>query len=288
MILIHDERCLVYGQAGHPENPERLRRAVAYLSEQPGYAFRTPEPATDEAVLRVHSERHLERLRSGRFTSPDNPSYEGIEAYARLSAGAAIQAASVGGFSLMRPPGHHAADGQIAGFCYLNSLAIAVRSTERRTLIVDIDGHHGDGTQAVFQNDPQAAYVSLHSSPNFPGTGLWSHGNCHNYPLPFDCGEAVYLETLDEALDAIDLSDVEQVAVSAGFDTDERDPLASLGLAVDSYRKVGGRIAALGLPTFAVLEGGYDPDRLGPDIHAFCQGLAREPSPDEEASSDEV
>lgn len=282
MILLHDERCLEYGQAGHPENPERLQRAVAYLTEQSGYVFRAPEPATDGAICRVHSEQHLEQLRTGRFMSPDNPSYEEIETYARLSAGAAIQAARVGGFSLMRPPGHHAAEGQIAGFCYLNNLAIAVRSTERRTLIVDVDGHHGDGTQIVFQDDPQVAFISLHSSPNFPGTGLWSHGNCHNYPLSFDCGEAVYLETLEEALDAVDLSDVEQVAVSAGFDTDERDPLASLGLVVDSYRKIGQRIAALGLPTFAVLEGGYDPDRLGPDIHAFCQGLA------EDASSLEV
>lgn len=240
-----------------------------------------PEPASDEEIGRVHSDAHLDQLRTGRFLSPDNPSYADIETYARLSAGAAIRAARIGGFSLMRPPGHHASDGRIAGFCYLNNLAIAVRSTDRATLIIDIDGHHGDGTQAVFQDDPQVAFVSLHSSPNFPGTGLESRGNCHNHPLSFDCGEAVYLETLDRALNALDLSDIEQVAVSAGFDTDERDPLASLGLTIDSYRKVGQRIAQLEVPTFAVLEGGYDPDRLGPDIDAFCQGLSDEASIDE-------
>jgi len=281
MVLIHDERCLEYGQPGHPENPERLRRAVQFLKGEPGYEFRTPSPASDDEVLRVHSERHLDQLRRGQFQSLDNPTYEGIETYAWLSAGAAIQAARIGGFSLMRPPGHHAADGHIAGFCYLNNLAIAVRSSERRTLIIDIDGHHGDGTQKVFQNDPQATYISLHSSPNFPGTGLWSHGNCYNYPLPFDCGEAVYLETLDRALEVVDLNGIEQIAVSAGFDTDERDPLASLGLTIDSYRRIGQRIGALGLPTFAVLEGGYDPDRLGPDIDAFCQGLSAEASADD-------
>lgn len=273
MIVLYDERCLAYGQAGHPENPERLQRAVEFLQAQSGYRFRPPDPASEAGVHGVHSEDHLEQLRTGSFLSPDNPSYEGIEAYARLSAGAAIQAAELRGFSLMRPPGHHAADGRIAGFCYLNNVAIAVRSTGLRTLIVDIDGHHGDGTQTVFQDDPQVTFVSLHSSPNFPGTGLESRRNCHNYPLPFDCGEARYLQTLDAALGAVDSAEIEQVAVSAGFDTDERDPLASLGLAIESYRKIGERIAALGLPTFAVLEGGYDPDRLGPDIHAFCRGL---------------
>lgn len=281
MILVHDERCLDYGQPGHPENPERLKRAVQLLRDRPGYEFRVPEPASDADIGRVHSDGHLEQLRTGRFNSLDNPTYADIETYARLSAGAAVQAAQVGGFSLMRPPGHHAADGYIAGFCYLNNLAIAVRSTSLKTLIVDIDGHHGDGTQKVFQNDPQVTYVSLHSSPNFPGTGLWSHGNCYNYPLSFDCGEAVYLETLDRALGAVDLSDVDQVAVSAGFDTDERDPLASLGLTTDTYRQIGQRVSALRLPTFAVLEGGYDPDRLGPDIDAFCQGLSDEASVDE-------
>jgi len=274
MILLHDERCLEYGQAGHPENPERLQRAVEFLHHQSGYRFQTPKPASDADVHSVHSENHLEQLRTGNFLSPDNPSYEGIEGYAKLSAGAAVKAAELQGFALMRPPGHHAADGRIAGFCYLNNLAIAVRSTDRQTLVVDIDGHHGDGTQMVFQDDPQVTFVSLHSSPNFPGTGLKSHGNCHNHPLPVGCGEARYLQTLDEALSAMDLDGIEQVAISAGFDTDERDPLASLGLAVESYRKIGERIAALGLPAFAVLEGGYDPERLGPDIHAFCRGLS--------------
>lgn len=281
MILIHDERSLEYGQAGHPENPERLRRAVQFLRDRPGYEFQLPEPASDADIARVHSDGHLDQLRTGRFHSPDNPTYEDIETYARLSAGGAVQAARVGGLSLMRPPGHHAADGHIAGFCYLNNLAIAVRSTGVKTLVVDIDGHHGDGTQMVFHDDPQVTFVSLHSSPNFPGTGLWSDGNCHNYPLSFDCGEAVYLETLDRALEAVDLNHIEQVAVSAGFDTDERDPLASLGLTIESFRKIGQRISALGLPRFAVLEGGYDPDRLGPDIDAFCQGLSEDASPDD-------
>ena len=278
MIFIHDARCLEYGRPGHPENPERLRRAVEHLRAHPEHEFRTPTPAADEDLLRVHADEHLEQLRTGQFASPDNPSYADIETYARLSAGAAIQAARMEGFSLMRPPGHHAADGRIAGFCYLNNLAIAVRSTGRRTLILDIDGHHGDGTQTVFQDDPQVTFVSLHSSPNFPGTGLESRGNCHNYPLPFDCGEAVYLATFGRALRAVDLSRVEQIAVSAGFDADERDPLASLGLTTESFRAIGHRIAELNCPTFAVLEGGYDPDRLGPDIHAFCDGLSRKAS----------
>lgn len=274
MIIVYDPRCLEYAEPGHPESPERLRRASQFLKRQGGYGFRAPSPATDEDVLRVHSEAHLESVKRRMFSNPDCPRYPDIYAYAALSAGAAIHAARVHGFSLMRPPGHHAGRSRVAGFCYLNNIAVAVRASGRKTLIVDIDGHHGDGTQEIFMGDDQVVFVSLHSSPNYPGTGLKSRGNCYNYPLPLRCGEEAYLSALERALGEVDLSDVEEIAVSAGFDTYERDPLASLGLHSETYREIGRRIAALGLPAFAVLEGGYDPDALGPNIHEFLQGLA--------------
>ena len=111
-------------------------------------------------------------------------------------------------------------------------------------MILDIDGHHGNGTQEIFQGDEKVTYVSLHQSPNYPGTGAFTEGNCINFALPADCGEQMYLETLDKALGMVDLGKFEVVAVSAGFDTHMGD-LASLGLTEKSYWEIGKRIALL-------------------------------------------
>ena len=271
--IVFHPRCLEYGAPGHPESPERLQRALEFLRAQGVYRFREPEPASEEDLLRVHTPEHLERVKNREFYDPDSPRYENIYEYARLSAGGALLAMRERGFSLMRPPGHHAGPQRVAGFCYFNNLAVAVKASGKKTLIVDIDGHHGDGTQAIFLGDPSVVFLSLHSSPNYPGTGLHHEQNCLNYPLPFRCGEEVYLRTLEQALTAVDREGIEQLAISAGFDTYERDPLASLGLTTQSYRRLGQLLAELELPTFAVLEGGYDPEALGPNIHAFLQGL---------------
>ncbi len=271
--IVFHPRCLEYGAPGHPESPERLRRAVEFLNSQGGYRWEEPEPASEDDLLRVHTQEHLERVKNLEFYDPDSPRYEGIYEYARLAAGGALLAMRLGGFSLMRPPGHHAGPQRVAGFCYFNNLAVAVRASGKRTLIVDLDGHHGDGTQEIFLGDPSVIFISLHSSPNYPGTGLRHEGNCFNYPLPFRCGEAAYRQTLERALGAVDLEGIEQLAISAGFDTYERDPLASLGLTTESYVRIGRLLAELERPTFAVLEGGYDVEALGPNVHAFLQGL---------------
>ncbi|MCS6936553.1 MAG: histone deacetylase [Candidatus Bipolaricaulota bacterium] len=275
MKVIWDPRCLEYRAPGHPESPQRLAQAYEFLSDpRLGHEFVPAEPASDEDLLRVHTPKHIEDVKHLRFSDPDSPRYPGIFEYARLSAGAAIQAMRLNGFSLMRPPGHHAARERVAGFCYFNNIAIAVKASGQKTLIVDIDGHHGDGTQAIFLGDPQVVYISLHSFPNYPGTGLRSEQNCYNYPLPFHCGDALYLRTLGEALESIDLTGIEQVAISAGFDTYHKDPLASLGLTTECYERIGRRLRALGLPTFAVLEGGYCVEDLGKNIHALLRGLS--------------
>ncbi len=274
MKLIWQPKCLEYGAPGHPESPERLVRAHEFLSDPKlGYEFVQAQLASEEDLLRVHTARHIEDVKKLRFYDPDSPRHPNIFEYALLSVGAAIQAMTLNGFSLMRPPGHHAARERVAGFCYFNNIAIAVRASARKTLIVDIDGHHGDGTQAIFLGDPQVIYLSLHSFPNYPGTGLRSEQNCYNYPLPFNCGNEVYLKTLNEALASVRLTGIEQVAVSAGFDTYYKDPLASLGLTTEGYHRIGERLKELGLPVFVVLEGGYHAEDLGKNIHALLSGL---------------
>jgi acetoin utilization deacetylase AcuC-like enzyme len=274
MKIIYSERCLEFAEPGHPESPERVRRAAAYLRLSGRYEFLEPEPASEQDLLLVHTPRLIESVKGRTFFDYDSPAYPGIYDYARLAVGGAILASRVGGLSLMRPPGHHAGKDFLGGFCYFNNIAVAVRKSGKRTLIVDIDGHHGNGTQDIFLGDPQVVYISLHRSPLYPGTGLSSVGNCLNFPLPAHCGDKLYLEALDEALhQALRDFNPEQVALSLGLDGYRDDPLASLGLSTSAYREIGRRVAGLKLPAFAVLEGGYLPELLGPNIETFLEGL---------------
>jgi acetoin utilization deacetylase AcuC-like enzyme len=267
--IIFSEKCLAYG-SWHVEGPARVRKAYEILKER-GYEFLEPEPASEEDILRVHDDEYVWMLKKGLIEDGDTPAYENIFEYAKLSAGGAILAAEVKGFSIMRPPGHHAGRNGAAlgahtrGFCYLNNIAIAVKHLAKPTLILDIDGHHGNGTQEIFFRDDKVTYVSLHRHPHYPGTGAVSEVNCLNFPLWGDCGDDAYLETLDEALGTVDVGRFEVVAVSAGFDTHMGD-LASLGLTEKGYREIGKRIAALKKPTFFVLEGGYVGEQIGKDI----------------------
>jgi acetoin utilization deacetylase AcuC-like enzyme len=151
-----------------------------------------------------------------------------------------------------------------------------VKALNKPALILDVDGHHGNGTQEIFQGDEKVVYVSLHRYPHYPGTGTYSEGNCLNFPLPADCGEQRYLETLDEALGMVDVGKFEVVAVSTGFDTHLGD-LASLGLTENSYRKIGERIAALKKPAFFLLEGGYVGEKNGNDIDQLLRGYEEAP-----------
>lgn len=271
MDIIFSERCLEYHQVGHPEGPARLRIAQHYLSRL-GYNFLEPEPASRDEILSVHTEELVRRVETGDFYDPDCPVYDGIDYYARLSAGGAILAQRRLGFSLMRPPGHHAGPAFLGGFCYYNNIAIAVKLSGLKTLIVDIDGHHGNGTQAIFFGDEKVTYVSLHRMYNYPGTGHQSQGNCLNFPLPPRCGGQLYLETLEKALGAAG-KDYEQLAISVGFDTYKDDPLASLGLEVEAFYDIGYMLGELSLPTFCVLEGGYVPEIMGPATEALITGL---------------
>jgi len=272
--IIFSEKCLGYGQ-WHIEGPERVRKAAEILKGL-GYEFLEPEPASEDDLLRVHDTDYVWNVKKSLVVDPDTPAYDNIFEFARFSAGGAILAAKVGGFSIMRPPGHHAGRNGAAlgaytrGFCYFNNIAVAVKHLDRRTLILDIDGHHGNGTQEIFLGDKKVTYVSLHRHPNYPGTGVVSEGNCLNFPLPPDCGDEVHIRTLDKALSSVDVERFEVVAVSAGFDSHVGD-LASLGLTEKGYREIGKRIARLKKYTFFVLEGGYQGESVGKDINTLLK-----------------
>ncbi len=276
--IVFSEKCLSYG-AWHIEGPQRVKIAAGILKDK-GYEFVEPVHATEDDLLRVHDPEYIWNLKKGLVEDEDTPAYENIFEIAKLAAGGAITAAEVNGFSLMRPPGHHSGRNGAAlgvytrGFCYINNIAVAVKRLDKPTLILDIDGHHGNGTQEIFQGNRKITYISLHRVPHYPGTGLISVGNCLNYPLPFDCGEKKYLDTLDQALKSIKSETFDIIAVSAGFDTYKGD-LASIDLSEKSYGEIGSRIGTLRKPTFFVLEGGYIGEKNGNCIDQLLKGFEK-------------
>ncbi len=273
--IVYSEKCLGYG-TWHIEGPQRVKGAHDILLNK-GYGFAEPTPANDDEFLSVHDADYLFNVKKGLVADSDTPAYANIYEFARLSVGGAILASKINGFSLMRPPGHHVGRSGAAlgvhtrGFCYLNNIAIAVKESGKRTLILDIDGHHGNGTQEIFQGDEKVVYLSLHQSPNYPGTGDFTEGNCINFALAGNLGGKRYLETLDRALGMVDVSKFEAVAVSAGFDTHDGD-LATLGLVEQDYFEIGKRVGLLKKPAFFVLEGGYVGEKVGLDIDSFLRG----------------
>jgi acetoin utilization deacetylase AcuC-like enzyme len=274
--IVYSERCLGYG-TWHVEGPQRVRIATEILRSK-DYDFVEPTPATEDQISLIHDMEYIWNLKKGLVEDGDTPAYDKIFDFASLSAGSAITASKINGFSITRPPGHHvgkygAAMGVYTrGFCYLNNIAIAVKELGKKTLILDIDGHHGNGTQEIFLGDPDITYVSVHQSPNYPGTGGSSEANCINFALQPNVGEKKYFETLDKALSIVDSSKFEMLAVSAGFDTHSCD-LASLGLVTENYFEIGKRIAMLKLPTFFALEGGYNGQNVGLDIDSLLRGF---------------
>lgn len=282
MKIIYSPKCLEYQELGHPESPERVRGVFEYLKDK--YPVLAPEPCSDEDILRVHTKEHLEAVKSNNFFDPDTPNLPGMFEYAKLSAGAAILAAKTSltgepSFSLMRPPGHHAGKNFLGGFCYFNNLAIAVKFAQQelkvgKVAILDIDCHHGNGTQDIVLGDQNVLYVSLHRHPFYPGTGQVTEKNCINFPLRADTFELVYLKTLQQGLAKIAEFKPQLLAVSAGFDTYEGDPIASLGLGVKSYGKIASLIGDLSAPTFIILEGGYSQE-MPSCVHEFLIGCSK-------------
>ena len=276
MHIVFSSQCLEYGERGHPESPERVYNTYILLKEK-GFKFVKPEPCREEDLLLVHSKEFLKRVKEGKLNDPDTPNIPGIYHYAKLSAGGALKAMKLAlngdiAFSLMRPPGHHSGRNGVAlnapslGFCYFNNVAIACVKAMTiqevmRVAIIDIDCHHGNGTQEIFLGNPKVLFVSLHRFGFFyPGTGAKSEGNCLNYPLRWDTTESEYIRKLNLALKEVEKFNPELVAVSTGFDTYRLDPIGGLGLSKEAYTTIGRMIYNLNRRTFLVLEGGYSRD----------------------------
>jgi acetoin utilization deacetylase AcuC-like enzyme len=287
----------------HPERPARLEALnTVFAADDFAALDRREAPlATVDQIARMHPRDHVERVlaavpRSGLVRLDGDTSVSpGSGAAALRAAGgvcAAVDAVITGkatnAFCAGRPPGHHAEAEIPMGFCLFNNVAVAAAHARaahglKRVAIMDFDVHHGNGTQAMFWDEPDMMFASTHQMPLYPGTGArrerGAHGTIVNAPLPGGAGgEEFRAEMTEIILPALDAFEPELLIISAGFDAHVDDPLAGLCFVEDDYawttrelmaiarRHAGGRIVSS-------LEGGYDLDALAASASAHVRVL---------------
>jgi acetoin utilization deacetylase AcuC-like enzyme len=288
---------------GHPERPDRLRAIERGLeAERFQTLARVAAPSAPlDALLRIHPQSYLSALQEAQpregYAALDSDTVmcpKTVEAIWRAAGGAVaatdqvMTRAADNAFVAARPPGHHAGARNPMGFCFVNNVAVAARHAQaahgaERVAIVDIDVHHGNGTQDIFWSDSSVLFCSTHQSPFYPGTGGRSetgeHGTIVNAPLlAGSTGDAFQEALADRILPRLRDFGPDLILISAGFDAHERDPLGGLRLTERDFgeatkrlmdvadKTCGGRIVSL-------LEGGYDLEGLSRSVSAHVLAL---------------
>lgn len=270
---------------------------LAFLSTIHDRWKRIPD-AADEVIPNIHPDRRTasyprSAVGQAGFHQADTacPISSGTWEAAYWSAQAALSAADAvldgarAAYALSRPPGHHAFGDLAGGFCFLNNAGIAaehLRRAGKRPAILDVDVHHGNGTQGIFYERADVLTVSIHADPVRFYPFFWGHaaergegaglGYNVNLPLPRGTGIDDYLRATETALDRIALFGADVIVVALGLDAHENDPLKGLALTTPDFARLAATIAATGLPLILVQEGGYLSDDLGRNLTAFLGG----------------
>jgi len=288
LSYVYHPAFLEHALPGHPERPERLLRVMTVLEESGALARLVrleAQPVDEDLLCRVHARGHVERVRRASEAGPvhlDPDTYVTSRSYeaALVAAGSAVVATravleegAAAVFVLCRPPGHHATRTQAMGFCLFNNVAVAARYAldrgVRRVAIVDFDVHHGNGTQAIFAQEPRVLFFSVHQHPLYPWSGQIEEtgaGNCVNVPLPAGVGDTGYTRVAREVLlPLLRRFDPELILVSAGYDAHWADRLAGMRLSIGGYARLAQILREATEDKIGVvftLEGGYHLDAL--------------------------
>jgi acetoin utilization deacetylase AcuC-like enzyme len=311
VAYLRSSASLLHDTGANPERADRIPAIEAELAERDWVGLeRVDAPAADEDVLlAVHSREHVDAIRAlvergGGTIDVDTVASPGSwEAALHASGGAAGmvdllvgERSYEGAFCGLRPPGHHAERARAMGFCLFNNVAVAARRARdahgvERVLVLDWDVHHGNGTNAIFHEDPGVLFVSIHQWPLYPGTGPADdvgsgagRGFTVNLPVPPGSGDETFASHVEHLVDPL-VRDYRPglVLVSAGYDAHRDDPLADCEMTEAGYGAMTAavRLAAgeAGAPVGVVLEGGYDLGALARSVAATLSVLAAdEPS----------
>jgi acetoin utilization deacetylase AcuC-like enzyme len=279
---------------GHPESPDRVAAIMILLRKCGlGIDLRLPSPANESDILLAHTKEHLALVRDlgVGYMDPDTFHDGNTYRYAMNAAGGTCMAArdcvveKRPIFSLARPPGHHAGADYNMGFCYFNNVAIAARKLMkeredvRKVAIIDIDAHHGNGTNDIFYSDPNVLYISTHQWGIFPGTGHYKdvgkgegEGKTINLPLRGGTGDPTFREIADTViLPATKEFAPDAILISLGGDSHQMDPLTGLSLSTPGYLSLLRSFLDIAHDVCSdricfELEGGYHPQALAETV----------------------
>ena len=288
-----------------PETPDRIETIRESLETISEISFQSPQHFSDEDALPLHSNRYTRYVQEISETLNREeavPSNYIHDTYAPISAGTwrasrcalnvALSAADYTkngdvAYALCRPPGHHAGDAYMGGYCFFNNAAAAANylSEDGSVVILDIDFHHGNGTQQLFYARRDVTYISIHANPdtNYPYTHGFANetgvtagrGYNHNLIVEKDCGWDQYEIVLIAALELVREIQPDYLVVSLGFDGYKDDPIAGFGLDAQHYKTIAERISNLDLKTLLVQEGGYCVEAIGNLARTFCTPFLR-------------
>jgi acetoin utilization deacetylase AcuC-like enzyme len=296
ILAVHDAGLLRFVEEAWAEaHDQAIDRTFLVADTYPVRAMF--EGMSDAAIARLREPRAIGGRTGWWGLDSSNPLVAGTYDAARSAVDVALTAADLvlegeaAAYGLCRPPGHHAARSMAGGYCFFNNAAIAAEAITRRAgepvAILDVDVHHGNGTQQIFWRRGEVFYASIHADPAdlYPfflghadeiGEGP-GEGATFNQPLPAGTGDGAYLAAVDRALDAIARTAGSTVVVSLGFDTFHRDPIGTFALTTAVYHEVGRRSAALGRHLVILQEGGYHRPSLGENARAWLRGAAGRP-----------